>query len=148
MKRYAPGASTDPFANFFFGRFGNNWVDHASERRYRDPLRFPGVDFDEVGGKTFAKAMLEFAPPPLRFRRFGVSGFYCTWARAALFTTGLLTNIHDRDIRTLTANAGVQIDMKLVLFSNLGSMLSFGYAVAGGPDRRPSDEIMASLKIL
>jgi hypothetical protein len=51
-------------------------------------------------------------------------------------------------MRTFTANAGVQIDVKMVLFSNLSSVLSFGYAVAGGRGRTMSDEIMASLKIL
>jgi hypothetical protein len=145
---YAPGSSTDPFANFFFGAFGNNWVDHGSERRYRDLARFPGLEFDDVAGKTFLKQMVECTLPPLRFRRFGVSGFYCTWIRAAVFTTGLVTNLQDTELRTFTANAGVQIDLKLVLFSNLSSTLSFGYAVAGGPDRKPTDEIMASLKIL
>jgi hypothetical protein len=145
---YAPGSSSDAFANFFFGRFGNNWVDHGPERRYRELLRFPGVEFDDVAGKTFIKGMMEFMLPPLRFRRFGVSGFYCTWARAAFFSTGLLTNFHDGGLQVFTANAGIQLDLKVVLFSNLSSMLSVGYAVAGGPDRTLSDEIMASLKIL
>jgi hypothetical protein len=145
---YAIGSSADPFANFFFGGFGNNYVDHGPERQYRDASRFPGQDFDDIAGKTFTKGMVELALPPLRFRRFGVSGFYCTWARAALFTTGLLTNLQDGEMRTFTANAGVQIDLKMVLFSNLSSVLSFGYAVAGGRGRTMSDEIMASLKIL
>ena len=145
---YAAGSSADPFANFFFGGFGNNWVDHGSERRYRDALRFPGVEIDEIPGKTFTKAMVEWNPPPLRFRRAGFPGFYCTYARLAFFGTGLVTNIQDDDLRTVSANAGVQADLKLVLFSNLSSVLSFGYAVAGGPDRRRTGEFMASLKIL
>jgi hypothetical protein len=145
---YAVGSSADPFANFFFGGFGNNWVDHGSERRYRDALRFPGVEIDEIPGKTFAKAMVEWNLPPLRFRRAGFSGLYCTWARLALFGTGLVTNLQDDGLRTVSANAGVQADLKLVLFSNLSTVVSVGYAVAGGPDRRRTGEFMASLKIL
>jgi hypothetical protein len=43
---------------------------------------------------------------------------------------------------------GAQLDFKLVLFSNLSSMLSLGWAVALEDGRGPSDEIMLSLKIL
>jgi hypothetical protein len=153
---YAVGSSSDPFANFFFGGFGNNWVDHGPERRYRDALRFPGAEIDEIPGKTFAKAVLEWDPPPLRFRRAGFPGVYCTWARLAFFGSGLSTNLHDDGLRTITVNAGVQLDLKLVLFSNLSSVLSVGYAVAKGialenagiPAKERTGEFMASLKIL
>ena len=30
-----PGTASEPFANFFFGGFGNNWVDRADPKRYR-----------------------------------------------------------------------------------------------------------------
>jgi hypothetical protein len=145
---YAVGSSADPFANFFFGGFGNNWVDHGAERRYREALRFPGVEIDEIPGKTFAKALLEWNPPPLRFTRAGFPAIYCTWARVAFFGSGLVTNLQDDDLRAVTANLGVQADFKLVLFSNLSSVFSVGYAVAGGQDRVRTGEFMASLKIL
>ncbi|MBA3296061.1 MAG: hypothetical protein H0U19_03935, partial [Acidobacteria bacterium] len=31
----SPGSREDPFANFFFGGFGNNYVDRGNEKRYR-----------------------------------------------------------------------------------------------------------------
>ena len=38
--RNALGGSTgdrdDPLANFFFGGFGNNYVDHGDAKRYRE----------------------------------------------------------------------------------------------------------------
>jgi len=145
---YGVGSYSDPFANFYFGGFGNNWVDNGAERRYREGTSFPGVAINELGGKTFAKGTLEWTLPPLRFRRFGVSGFYCTWARVAVFTSGLLTNPEKEQDQVRAANLGVQVDFKLVLFSNLSSILSFGYARAGVEGRHPSGEFMASLKIL
>ena len=34
---YVAGDDRDePFANFYFGGFGNNWVDHREEKRYRE----------------------------------------------------------------------------------------------------------------
>ena len=32
----------EPFANFFFGGFGNNYVDHGDEKRYREYYSLPG----------------------------------------------------------------------------------------------------------
>ena len=65
------GDRDNPFANFYFGGFGNNWVDYLSISRYRDYYSFPGVELNEIGGKNFARAQLEWTLPPLRFRRFG-----------------------------------------------------------------------------
>ena len=36
------GDRDDTLANFYFGGFGNNWVDHGEVRRYRDYYSFPG----------------------------------------------------------------------------------------------------------
>ena len=33
---YSFGDRNNPFANFFFGGFGNNWIDHLTEKRYRE----------------------------------------------------------------------------------------------------------------
>ncbi len=39
---YSIGERDEPFANFYFGGFGNNWVDHLTVRRYREYYSFPG----------------------------------------------------------------------------------------------------------
>lgn len=142
------GNRENVFGNFFFGAFGNNYVDHGSVHRYREHTSFPGLDIDEAGGKNFAKAMVEWALPPKRFRSAGTTALYLTWARLNLFTSALRTDIDRSEPARTLGNVGAQLDLKLVIFSNLSTTLSFGWATAFEEDREPSDEVMASLKIL
>ena len=79
------GSRDDPFANFYFGGFGNNYVDHADEKRYRKYYSFPGFELNEVPGRNFLRGTIEWNLPPWRFRRMGTPGFYPTWARPAIF---------------------------------------------------------------
>ncbi len=144
----SPRDADDPFANFYFGGFGNNWVDHASANRYRSSDSLPGLEINEVGGRNFGKAMVEWTLPPLRFRRLGFPGIYCTWARMALFSSALTTNMDDTGLKREVYNAGMQVNFQMVLFSSLESTLSVGYAQAFSDGYKPSDEFMASLKIL
>jgi hypothetical protein len=144
----SPRDPDDPFANFYFGGFGNNWIDHAGANRYRSSDSLPGLEINEAGGRNFAKGMVEWTLPPLRFRRLGFPGFYCTWARLALFGSALQTNLDAADRRAEAYNAGAQTNFKMVLFSSLEATLSVGYAQAYRERRKPADEFMASLKIL
>ncbi len=66
---FSTGDPDDPFANFYFGGFGNNYVDHRDEQRYRMYYAFPGVEFNEIPGRNFVKGILEWALPPIRFSR-------------------------------------------------------------------------------
>ncbi|HEX6177040.1 MAG TPA: hypothetical protein VF057_01675, partial [Thermoanaerobaculia bacterium] len=141
------GDRESAFSNFYFGAFGNNWVDYRDAARYREFDSFPGLELNEAGGNDFAKASLEWTLPPVKFRQMGVPSFYANWARLALFTSALVTDIGDDAVRRDLYNAGAQIDISLVLFSSLDSTLSFGYAKAFEGDRR-SDEVMLSLKLL
>jgi hypothetical protein len=150
--RTAAGVSEDlkddPFANFYFGGFGNNWVDHGKVKRYREWYSFPGLNLNEVGGTNFAKGVIELNLPPLRFRRLGVPALYASWARASLFTSALVTNLGDDRRRREVGNIGAQLDIQMQLLSNLRLTLSFGYARAVEKNRRGSDEAMVSLKVL
>ena len=161
---YSWGDPKDTFANFYFGGFGNNYVDHGSVQRYREYYAFPGKDIASVSGTNFAKLMLEWTLPPLRFERFGFPWVYCTWMRTALFTTGLSTSIGSKDRQTDLLNLGGQLDFRLVWMSGLTMTLSVGYAAAWDqyweqPDainqpgvyerqRGTESEFMISLKIL
>ncbi len=145
---YSFGDRYDPFSGFYFGGFGNNWVDHKEIKRYREEYSFPGVEIDNIGGVLFARGMLEWDLPPIRFRRFGVPSFYCNWARVGLFTSVIGTNFDRSSERQVVGNAGGQIDFRLVVFSSFESTLSLGYAVAARENQRVSDEFMISLKIL
>jgi hypothetical protein len=145
---YSSGDRDEPFANFYFGGFGNNWVDHGEEKRYREWYSFPGFELNEIGGTNFAKSMLEWNLPPIRFRRVGRPGFYLTWARPAVFVTGLLTNLDEAGPRRTVGNVGAQLDFRLNMLSRLDLTLSLGYALAFEDGARPRDEYMVSLKLL
>lgn len=141
------GDRTNAFSNFFFGGFGNNWVDHQEVRRYREYYSFPGLELNEAGGNDFARGSVEWTLPPVRFRRVGVPSFYMNWARLALFTSALVTDVGAQEFRRDVYDVGAQADFSLVLFSNLESTFSVGYAMAfDGNDR--SNEVMVSLKLL
>jgi len=137
----------NPFANFYFGGFGNNWVDRQSEKRYREYYSFPGLELNALGGTNYAKGMLEWTLPPLRFRHFGVPGLYLMWARVALFSSGIVTNLGSSPDRSELMNFGAQIDFRFVVFSRLENTLSFGYAAALEQGQSPRKEFMVSLKI-
>jgi hypothetical protein len=150
--RNAAGASPqnrdEPFANFYFGAFGNNYVDRGDEKRYREYYAFPGASLNGIGGRNFGKSTIEWNLPPLRFRRGGTPGFYLTWMRPAVFAGGLVTNMDAGDARRVAGDFGGQLDFRLTVLSNLDMTLSAGAATVverGGASRR---ELMVSLKVL
>jgi hypothetical protein len=145
---WSPDAREEPFANFYFGGFRNNWVDWREEKRYRDPEAFPGLDINEVGGTTYGRAMLEWNLPPVRFRRVGKPGFYLTWARPALFASTLVTNPDADAFRRTISNVGGQIDFRFGILSRLELTLSAGYAAAFESGAKTRNEAMISLKVL
>ena len=124
------GNRSDPFAQFFFGGFGNNWVDYRNIRQFREMGSFPGIGINDVGGASYGKAQVEWVLPPLRFRRAGIPSCYLQWVDVSLFTTGLVTDVDERAARRTLASAGAQLDFRLVTLSHLESTLSIGFAVA------------------
>ena len=144
----SPGARDEPFANFFFGGFGNNWVDRGDEKRYRHYYAFPGADLNELGGRNFVKSMLEWNLPPLRFSRLGTPGFHVTWMRPALFAGALVTNLDHDTFRRTATTTGAQLDFQMSALSTLDMMLSVGAAVAFEDGHSPRREFMISLKVL
>lgn len=145
---YSPRDPNDPFSNFYFGGFGNNRIDYQLVQRYREYYSFPGIGLNEAGGATFSKLLAELNLPPLRFRRAGVLNAYCTWMRLTLFSAGLVTGLDDREPRSEYLDGGAQADFKFVLFSNLESTISLGYAAAWRRAQRMEREFMISLKLL
>ena len=145
---YSPGDRSEPFANFYFGGFGNNYVDYRDTKRYREYDSFPGARLDEIAGTNFAKSLLDWNLPPIRFRRLGTLALYATSIRTSLFGGGLVTNLDSASDRVTTADLGAQMDLGLKLLLAQPLTLSWGYARAFGKNRRASDEWMVSLKIL
>ena len=53
------GSRNSTLANFYFGGFGNNYVDNGSVQRYREFCALPGFAIDEVSGLNFVRQMVE-----------------------------------------------------------------------------------------
>jgi hypothetical protein len=145
---FSPQARDEPFANFYFGGFGNNYVDHKDEQRYRQYSSLPGAEINEIGGRNFVKSLVEWTVPPLRFSRAGTPGFYLTWMRPSVFVGGLMTNLDAGAARRTATNAGAQLDFRISALSRLDLTLSVGGAVAFENGARPRREAMVSLRIL
>lgn len=145
---YSFGERGEPHSYFYFGGFGNNWIDHGAIHRYREFHAFPGTELNAIGGTDFAKGMVEWILPPLRFSRFGHPAFYANWASLSLFGAGIRTDIEHGETGREVAGAGAQLDLRIVFFSSLQTTFSAGYAQAFERGRRPRDEVMVSLKIL
>jgi len=145
----AIGEVDDEFANFFFGGFGNNYVDSGEIKRYRNEYAMPGFELNEIGGRNFYRSMLEVNLPPIRFQEVGGSRFFLSWARPAIFATALVTNTDNGALRRTVSNVGAQVDFQFVLMSKLNMALSIGYAVGFGDNVVGSpDEFMISLKVM
>ncbi|MBK5255153.1 MAG: hypothetical protein JJE39_03895, partial [Vicinamibacteria bacterium] len=145
---YAGGERSSPLASFYFGGFGNNWVDHRDEKRYRTWFAFAGLELNEIPGRSFVKSTLEWNLPPVRFSRAGRPGFYLAWARPAVFAGVLGTDFEKGSTRRIVRNLGGQIDFQLTVLSALDLTLSAGYARAFEDGRPSRHETMVSLKIL
>jgi WD40 repeat protein len=124
------GDRNEPFANFFFGGFGNNWVDYRAIQQFRNTESFPGIEINEVGGGNYGRVQVEWMLPPLRFRRVGIPSFYLRWAGLSFFATGLMTNVDEPTARRTLASVGAQLDFRVVTLSHLNSTFSIGFAVA------------------
>jgi hypothetical protein len=142
------GEPDDEFANFFFGGFGNNYVDRGEIKRYREYYAFPGFELNAIPGRNFYRGMLEWNFPPIRFERAGTSRFYLAWARPAVFVSSLTSNIDDDAIRLNAQNIGIQIDFHISFMSRYAMTLSTGYAKGYGEGDFTDDEFMISLKIM
>jgi hypothetical protein len=140
------GDATDPFANFYFGAFGNNWIDKGDFSRYRYYYSFPGFQIDQIGAQSFAKSLAEWDVTPLHFKDFGTTKLYSNWARLALFTGALGANPAS-DQRTGYFDGGAQIDFRLVWFSQIKSTFSTGFAAGSDSSGNTGHEFMFSLKI-
>ena len=92
--------------------------------------------------------MLEWNLPPLRFSDFGFTSFFVNYARASLFTTGIVTNMDSKQYRRSVVDLGAQVDFRVIMLFNLKLTFSVGYARAVEKDQRMTDELMFSLKIL
>ncbi len=144
----ADGDRRDPFANFFFGGFGNNYVDSGAIKRYREHYAMPGFGINEVSGRSFVKTLAELNLPPRIFESVGTPSFYLAWLRPAVFASALRTDPQDSRLRRDYSSLGAQVDLRFTVLHWYEMTLSVGYAVGYRGATRAGDEFMISLKIL
>ena len=142
------GEPDDEFANFYFGGYGNNYVDRGAIKRYREFYSMPGFELNAIPGRNFYRGMLEWNLPPIRFERVGTPNFYLTWIRPAIFAATLSTDLDRDEFRNDAQSYGIQLDLRFTLMSRFNMTLSTGYAKAYGEGDFSDDEFMISLKIL
>ena len=144
----AGGKRDDPVASFYFGGFGNNYVDNGTVKRYREPGAMPGFELDALSGQRYVKQMLEWNLPPVIFESVGTPGFHLTWARPAIFASALWADPGGSAARRTVANLGAQIDLQISTMHWHEMMLSIGYAKGFERSQRSGSEWMVSLKVL
>ncbi len=144
----ATGGRNDTVANFYFGAFGNNYVDNGESKRYREYSSLPGFGIDEVSGLSFVREMAEWNLPPVVFESVGTPGFYLNWLRPAVFAAALWTDPGNATLHKDYASLGAQADLRFSVLHWYDMTLSFGYAVGYQGGRRVGDEWMLSLKIM
>jgi hypothetical protein len=143
----AEGDKRNALDYFFFGAFGNNYVDDREVKRYRDYESFPGFGIDDIDARHFAKSTVEFNFPPVRFEDLGSDGFYLSSVRPAAFAGVMLADPGNEGHKTLE-NVGFQLDWNFTVAVRLPMTLSIGDAVGFDNGRTHQNEIMVSLKIL
>ena len=134
---------------FYFGGFGNNYLDYRTAQQYREMFSFPGMEIDAISAMNYGKLSMEVNLKPVRFRKVGFKGLYSTYARLTMFGMGIFTNVgYDQpQLKQLNYySTGAQLDFEIVLFSLLKSTLSFGYARAYTPSDQKG-QFMVSLKL-
>ncbi|MBT8053941.1 MAG: hypothetical protein HKN57_13635 [Xanthomonadales bacterium] len=142
------GDRDNSLANWYFGSFGNNYVDDGEVKRYRSFYSFPGFDIDSIDGQDFAKSVMEWNLPPLTFREVGTPSFYLTWVRAALFAGALVTDLGNSRYKETYYSVGAQADFHFTVVHRYPMRLSFGYAQGYIDGDKYDTEWMISLKIL
>ena len=143
----AGGDKANPLSQFYFGGFGNNYVDDGEVKRYREFGSFPGFDIDEVAGSRFAKSLAELNLPPLRFSNIGRPSLFLSSVRSAVFG-GVMEVEPASGARRTYETIGAQIDFNFTLALRLPMVLSIGAASGYEEGRHRGNELMVSLKVL
>ena len=144
---WADGARLDPLTNYYFGGFGNNYVDDRKIKRYREYYSLPGFEIGEIGGREFGKITAEWNLPPVRFREVGTPSFFLSHVRPAVFAAHLIADPGEAFEREVTS-VGAQLDLSFTIVHRLPMTLSLGYAMGRENGQKLDDEWMVSLKIL
>jgi hypothetical protein len=149
------GDRNNALGAYYMGGLGNNYVDDGEVKRYRDYDSLPGFQIDGITAREFAKSLLEWNLPPVRFAELGRPSLYLSYVRPELFAAVVAEAPPTGGEKTL-CSVGGQFDFNFTLALRLPMTFSVGYGygfqVTGtpGPDvlGRQHGEVLVSLKIL
>ena len=144
----ASGDRDNPAANFYFGAFGNNYVDAGEVKRYREYTSLPGFGIDQIRALSFVRELVEWNLPPLVFESVGTPGLFLNWLRPAVFVAGLWSDPGHASVRKNFQSLGTQADLHFSVMHWYEMTLSVGYALGYQDGRRADSEWMVSLKIM
>ncbi len=143
----ATGSQANPLAFYYFGSFENNYIDDREVKRYRQYDSFPGFDIDQISARRFAKSVLEWNLPPIRFEEVGSPGAFLSSARTAVFA-GVMYDDSGAGPNHTLSDVGIQMDWNFTVATRLPMTLSMGYAAGFESGVVQRNEFMVSLRIL
>ncbi len=114
-------------AHFFFGGFGNRYVEDSPVKQYRDVLRFPGIPIYSLLSDKFGKLLIEENFPPVRFYNVSIGEQFLNYIDMSIYSENLFTK---SDKYKNYTDAGGQINFVFRHWFNLESTLSAGIAKA------------------
>ncbi len=141
------GDRENSLANWYFGAYGNNYVDDREVRRYRNYNSFPGFEIDELSAQNFVKTVLEWNLPPVRFANIGIPSFFLNAARPAVFASAMVGDLGSSEYQQSYFNLGAQVDLTFTVAHRRPLILSFGYAQGFVDSNKYDTEWLVSLKI-
>lgn len=144
----ASGNRDNPVANYYFGGFGNNYIDDGNVKRYHEYYSLPGFGINQISALSFVREMVEWNLPPIVLESVGTPGFYLNWLRPAVFVAGLWTDPGHASVRKDYQSVGTQADLHISVLHWYDMTLSVGFALGLQGGRRTDSEWMISLKIL
>jgi hypothetical protein len=144
---FASGDPDNPVASYYFGAFGNNYVDDGNVKRYREYYSLPGFNIDQISARSFVREMVEWDLPPIVFESVGTPGFYLNWLRPAVFGAALFADPGKSTSKNY-GSIGTQADLRFSVLHWYETMLSFGFAIGLQGSKRVGSEWMVSLKIM
>ncbi|MBL1212142.1 MAG: hypothetical protein HND52_02190 [Ignavibacteriae bacterium] len=134
-----------PQAKFYFGGFGNRYVENIDVKQFRDVFRFPGTSIYSLPANSFGKILIENSFPPIRFSSLSFIGKHIlTHIDVSIYSQGLVLNFPEAD---RWVNIGGQVSFVFKHWFNLESTITAGAANAWWKNSNNA-EWFVSLKLL
>lgn len=131
-------------ARFYFGGFGNRYVENVDVKQFRKVFRFPGIPIYSLSADRFVKVMFENNLPPLRFGSANIGSHLVNHLDASIYSQAMYAHSEQGNY---WINLGTQINFVIKHWFNLESTVSAGIAKAWGENSNDWEWFM-SLKLL